>query len=107
MWAKYAEHIADTEDVLDYMLEKQIGVDFASTYIRVADYAEYKVKDLRKAERTLRNGVTHLATSTEFKKELSKVDRAYSSFEKRIYSDHTHKVRQVLRKHVERRDNYV
>ena len=89
------------------MLEKQIGADFASTYIRVADYAEYKVKDLRKAERTLRNGVTHMAASAEFRKELSKVERAYSSFEKRIYPDHTHKVRQVLRKHVDRRDDYV
>jgi len=93
--------------VLDYMLEKQIGLDFASTYIKVADYAENKVKDLRKAERTLRKGVTHLASSEQLDKELAKVERAYLSFEKRVYSEHTSQVCQVLRRHRARREKYV
>ena len=76
-WIKYADDVADTEDVFDYMLDKQIGANFASTYIRVADYAENKVKDLRKAERTLRKGLTHLASAEHLGRELSKVERAY------------------------------
>ena len=74
-WLKYAESVSDTEDVFDYMLEKKIGTDFASVYIKIASYIENKAKDLRKAELTLRNGITHLATKDELKKELARVER--------------------------------
>ena len=59
-WLKYARSVADIEDILDYMLEKKIGADLSSSYINIADYIENNVKDLRKAELTLRNGLTHL-----------------------------------------------
>ena len=63
-WIKYANSVPDTEDVFDFMLEKQIGADFASVYITITSYIETVVKDVRKAELTLRNGQTHLAKST-------------------------------------------
>ena len=35
-WIKYANSVSDTEDVFDYMLEKKIGVDYASVYKTIA-----------------------------------------------------------------------
>ena len=99
-WIKYANRVADTEDVFDYMLEKQIGADFASVYIQIAGYIESVVKDVRKAELTLRNGQTHLAKSTQLKKELSKLEKEYAKFDKRVQED-AKKVNSVLRKKVQ------
>ena len=57
------------------------------------------VKDVRKAELTLRNGQTHLAKSTQLKKELSKLEKEYAKFDKRVQED-AKKVNSVLRKKV-------
>ena len=61
-WLKYARSVADKEDVLDYMLEKHIGADFADLYNTVAVYAEDKMKDLRKADAVLRQGLSYLSS---------------------------------------------
>lgn len=39
-WLKYADKVADKEDVLDYIVEKKIGAGFASTYSQIAKYLE-------------------------------------------------------------------
>ena len=104
-WLKYAKSVSDTEDVFDYMLEKKIGADFASVYITISTYIEEKAKDLRKAELTLRNGITHLASKDELKKELARVEREYANFEKRVHHDHTKKVRKVLIQKVDKIDH--
>ena len=62
-WLKYARSVADTEDVLDYMLDKGIGVDFADLYTAISAYAEDKVKDIRKAETILRKGLNYLSSN--------------------------------------------
>ena len=54
---------------------------------------------MRKAELTLRNGQTHLAKSTQLKKELSKLEKEYEKFDKRVQED-AKKVNSVLRKKV-------
>ena len=53
--------VSDCEDVLDYILEKKIGSDFASSYTNIAEYIETKVKDMRKAEETIRTGLNYLS----------------------------------------------
>ena len=88
-WLKYAKLVSDTEDVFDYMLDKKIGTNFASTFIDIASYVELKAKDLRKAEITLRDGIDHLSALDNSKKELAKLERSYSLFESRVSCDHT------------------
>ena len=61
--------VSDCEDVLDYILEKKIGCDFASSYTKIAQYIETKVKDMRKAEETIRTGLNHLSQSEKLSKE--------------------------------------
>ena len=53
--------VSDCEDVLDYILEKKIGSEFASSYTNIAEYIETKVKDMRKAEETIRTGLNYLS----------------------------------------------
>ena len=106
-WIKYAENVSDTEDVLDFMLDKQIGVDFASAYIKVAEYAEHRVRDLRKADAILRRGLSHLGAKEQLGKELARLEADYSKFGRRINSDHTQAVRNVLRRQITYRDHYI
>ena len=61
--------VSDCEDVLDYMLEKKIGCDLASSYTKIASYIETKVKDMRKAEETIRKGLDYLSQSEKLSKE--------------------------------------
>ena len=74
---KYSRSVADTEDVLDFMLEKCIGTNLASLYLELSKFAENKVKNLRKADSVLRKGLTHLSHDESLKKELAKLERAY------------------------------
>ena len=65
--------MSDCEDVLDYILEKKIGCNFASSYIKIAEYKETKVKDLRKAEETIRTGLNYLSQSEKLSKEYKRL----------------------------------
>ena len=83
-WLKYADKVADKEDVLDFIIEKKIGVIYASTYSTVASYAEKAQKDLKKAEKTLRLGMTYLGARKELEAERRRLEFEYESFERRI-----------------------
>ena len=77
--------MADKEDVLDYMLEKQIGANFADLYGAVAGYAESKMKDLRKADAVLRKGLSYLSSKERLLGEqFRKLELIYEKFEKRV-----------------------
>ena len=86
-WFKYAESVQDTEDVFDYILEKKIGSDFATSYIKIAEYIEMKAKDMRKAEMTLRNGYEYLASRPDLSKELARLELANENFCRRVSKD--------------------
>lgn len=99
--------MADKEDVLDYIVEQKIGANFASTYSHVAKYIEQGQKDLKKAEKTLRMGITYLASKEEFLSELRRLERDYESFERRVSSDHVKLVTKVMRRHFRDKDLYA
>ena len=86
-WFKYAESVQDTEDVFDYILEKKIGSDFATCYIKIAEYIEMKAKDMRKAEVILRNGYEYLASRADLSKELARLELANENFCRRVSKD--------------------
>ena len=65
--------MSDCEDVLDYILEKKIGCNFASSYIKISEYKETKVKDLRKGEETIRTGLNYLSQSEKLSKEYKRL----------------------------------
>ena len=101
-WLKYAESVSDTGDVLEYMAQKGIGADFASSYEKIAKYFETNQKDLIKAEAHLRQGINHLRSDKAFALELKKLQRVQSEFEKRAKKE-ADQVRRVI--HDCRRNN--
>ena len=74
-------------DILDYMLEKRIGVDLASAYEKIANFFEKEMKDLPKAEAILRRGLDHLGKSESLGLELKKLERVYTGFERRAAAE--------------------
>ena len=96
-WMKYAQGVADTEDVYDFIVDKRIGADYASTYIKIAEYVEKKVHDLSKAESLLRKGKDYFIKQESQSMELVKIEKAYEDFGRRVRDNHTQKVTRMVR----------
>jgi len=46
--------------VFDFIIEKGIGANFASTYERISQHCEYELMDFKLADKILRIGMTKL-----------------------------------------------